>query len=172
MLVIDACIARSAGDGTSADISSNACHRFLMYILDETNAEVVFSEELSKEWKKHRSNFATKWQRTMVAQGRSKFLNLSTLGSTEWADEFSKELSENHRAGFEKDAHLFILALNFDDRIASQDKKLVSLLHTASKKPPEIKRLLWLNPVTNDWQDWFCLENHKLRKFKTYSIIL
>ena len=64
-LVIDACIAQSAGE--TEDPVSKACRAFLIATRDICH-RVVMTNDVVAEWKKHRSKFSWIWWRSMVAR--------------------------------------------------------------------------------------------------------
>jgi hypothetical protein len=66
-LVVDANIARSAGNADALDATSKTCRAFLIGVRD-TDHRIVSSEAIRDEWHKHQSNFARTLLVSMVAR--------------------------------------------------------------------------------------------------------
>src|SRR5712692_7348420 len=66
-IVIDASIARAAGGEKASFPDSKLCRDLLKIVLKVCH-QLVFTSEISKEWKKHRSTFARQWRVSMEAR--------------------------------------------------------------------------------------------------------
>ena len=81
VLVIDASIARAAGDLSKHPTSRNCCE-FLQAVLDLCH-RMVLTPPIREEWNKHRSRFASKWRVSMMARKKIEFCEVAAHHSLE-----------------------------------------------------------------------------------------
>lgn len=145
-LVIDASIARSAGE--SSHPTSSNCRTFLEAVMQEKYM-LVMTKEIKQEWDKHQSRFARTWLLSMIA--KKQFTPISHPGdyANLWAtlDEFYQD---KQRREVIKDIHLLEAALESDRCIFSLDDKMRSLLKQAVVCCPELVAIIWANPDRDD----------------------
>lgn len=138
-LVVDACVARSAGE-TEHPVSS-ACRVLLRHILEICH-HVVLDRNLSDEWGRHQSRFTRKWRREMAA--RQKPLRVivpdpSGLGL--------EKFPEDARMAVEKDLHVLETALSSGQEIVTSDDALFRALGTIKAGERLRTRITWHHPV-------------------------
>lgn len=143
-LVVDADIARSSGT-TEHPISSNA--RILLDMMMSNGHYIVMCPTLNAEWKKHRSNYATRWFASMIAKKKVKFIrhNNTTHKVVE-----TLTIDEKTRSVALKDCHLIDIALCEDKIIASNDNNARIAFCAISKLHGEIKPVAWLHSVNDN----------------------
>jgi hypothetical protein len=143
LLVIDASIARSAGE-TQHPVSK-CCRDTLVEILEVCH-KIVMTQEIKEEWKKHRSRFAATWLSSMVA--RKKLINVEAKDLKALFNVIDDmKFTEGQVIAIRKDFHLVEAALVTDKTILSLDNALKSLLRTASTNIPQFKQLMYINPT-------------------------
>ncbi len=143
LLVIDACVARSAGATTNR--VSSSCREFLRAVLEICH-RVAFTQEIHEEWSRHQSRWTVKWRRSMTARKKlvrdiktepvSAGLNLPAFAPPQ-------------RAAVEKDLCLLEAALGADRVIVTRDDALLKALGTTPKGIRLRARIQWCNPVTD-----------------------
>jgi predicted nucleic acid-binding protein len=138
-LVIDACVARSAGE-TQHPVSS-ACRDFLDYVLEFCH-NAVASEELMAEWKHHQSRFTRKWRFSMAARRKP----LRTIETQPLSVDFSR-FSEKAAKAIEKDLFLLETAMAADKIIVTLDQALYDALGTVKHGEKLRKALKWHDPI-------------------------
>lgn len=148
-IVIDASIARSCGAEGSTYPTSKNCRDFLNTIYEKSHKQVI-SPEILAEWKKHRSQYAQKWQVKMYSK---KLVHIITdtnmLGFEDRIKEFANPpLSLNAML---KDCLLVKAAINTDKIVASLDEKSRKPFSSTSQFVSELKKITWVNPnVTSE----------------------
>jgi predicted nucleic acid-binding protein len=146
--VIDADIARSSGT-TEHPVSSGS--RKLLESVSAGGHKVAMCPVLLKEWKVHRSYFATKWMASMVAKKKVLFIkpvqNIKLHIENEVPDSKEKEIAL-------KDAHLLDAALSVDKIIASNDARARAAFCSIAHRKKEISTIAWFNAVAD--RDFFC----------------
>jgi hypothetical protein len=152
-LVIDASIARSAGE--SINPTSSNCRIFLETVMQEGYL-LVMTREIKQEWDKHQSRFARTWLLSMVA--KKKFLPITPGDYSSLWEKLDKMVfgneqvtldiryQDNQRKAVIKDIHLLEAAFESDRCIFSLDDKMRSLLQQAIECCPEIAGIIWANP--------------------------
>lgn len=141
--VIDADIARSSGL-SEHPVSSGS--RMLLESVASLGHKVAMCPVLRQEWKKHKSNFSTKWLASMVARRKIVFVTPS--------GRIKCYIKDNVVDGREKevalkDSHLIDAALEADKIIASNDNVAREVFCTYSGGNGEIGTVLWFNAVTD-----------------------
>jgi len=142
-LVVDANIARSAGDADAVHPRAKVCRDILIGALEAGHA-LVLTAAIHEEWSRHESVFAKGWRTSMFARRRvaavddgaidgSRFLAaLGTAGATEKQVEAAA-----------KDLLLVTAALASDERILSADDRAARLFGIAAASRGELRRLDW-----------------------------
>lgn len=145
-LVIDACIARSASE-TNHPISS-ACRECLKSILKHSH-HMVITKEISREWRKHQSQFSQEWFKTMVQKKRLHILEPYQVENIDGLMDFIDTLEfRKAREDAYKDMHLIEAAMVSDKRIISSDDQTArKIFSAATETVPVVGDILWANPV-------------------------
>jgi hypothetical protein len=141
LLVIDACVAQSAGE-TEHPVSS-ACRKFLIAV-KEICHRAVLSEPLADEWKRHQSRFTRKWRVSMAA--RKKPVQIVTTAEVQV--DFAG-LPDSVQRAVGKDRHLLEAAMAGDRIIVTLDEKLRNALRQLPKRIRWVKTIRWINPVVD-----------------------
>lgn len=145
VLVIDASIARAAGD-ISMHPTSRGCREFLQGVLQHGH-RMAMTADIQAEWNKHQSRFARGWRTSMVARKRIEFvevaphLTLEKRVARAVADEFLAVI-------IDKDRRLIEAALVTEKRIASLDDHVRKHLQDHVARLPEVHSICWVNPCT------------------------
>lgn len=138
-LVIDASV------GCASD--SRACRDFLNTILNK-KYQVIMSEQLWGEWKRHESRYAIFWMKAMTDKGRLLRRAIET----------NEDIRNKIRSSIEvkkdptillivmKDMHLIETALVSDNTIISLDEQVRGHFKRASFTAEELKIIVWVNP--------------------------
>lgn len=142
-IVIDACIAKSAGK-TDHPISKS-CRDFLENTLRICH-RVVTTPASIKEWKKHQSRFSLTWLASMTSKGKVIRLSTTDMPSLEKEIEDLPFTDKSLRAIL-KDLHLVEAALATDNVVASMDDIARNLFHQAAKPVKELRKVTWVNPT-------------------------
>jgi hypothetical protein len=143
VLVIDASIARAAGD-VSMHPTSRSCREFLQAVLQHGH-RMAMTEDIQAEWNKHQSRFARGWRTSMVARKRIEFvevpphLTLEKRIARAVADEFLVAI-------IDKDRRLIEAALMTERRITSLDDHVRKHLQDHLSQLPEVGSICWVNP--------------------------
>ena len=118
--VIDASIARAAGEFTSTHPIGSRCRSFLQSIRGVCH-RMAWNDAIKAEWVKHESKFAKTWRVSMTSIGKTRTIDCATRAEFR---EAIAELAENEGAAKKMmdDAHLIEAALAVDRRIASLDE--------------------------------------------------
>jgi hypothetical protein len=144
-LVIDACVARSAGE-TEHPVSS--CCRKCLLAVQESGNFLVMTPEIAAEWKRHKSRFATTWRASMTARKRVIWLKDSALPSLrKRAGKFNESRC---RAVIDKDLHLVEAALASHRTIVSRDGRAGACFRLFAKTEASIRDVAWICPVQNE----------------------
>lgn len=141
-LVIDASVARAAGDASLHPDSVHA-REFLKAVLDICH-KMGMTPAIKEEWDKHESHYARKWRKAMVA--RKKLVYSDVAEDTQLRTDIDAlGLSEKSKAAMVKDCHLLEAALAFDRRIVAADDIARGLFQTSAAQLPSIRGLIWVN---------------------------
>lgn len=142
-LVIDACIAYSAGEISQHPISKY-CRKLLSSVLDICY-QVVMTSQISKEWKENASKFSTKWLRRMTA--RKKVCRIHIRENSDLRKKIMKiVLTPTTQEAMLKDMLLIEAALSTDKIILSLDQ-IGEHFAEISQSIGEIKEIHWSNPA-------------------------
>jgi hypothetical protein len=149
-LVIDADVARAAGDSPDATGVSRACREFLRTVLAVCH-HAVWTPSIAAEWKRQASRFSRKWRVQMAAR-RKLDECLPTL-----VPGLEKRILSANPTGLKpesirKDLHLVYAALETAGPVASHDAAIRRRLAVAAPKAPELRDLVWIDPAAPDAQ--------------------
>jgi hypothetical protein len=145
VLVIDASIARAAGD-VSTHPTSRHCREFLEAVLKLCH-RLAMTGPIREEWKKHQSRFARRWQTAMMARRKIALVEVAEHHSLE--KRITRvEADEALAAIMEKDRRLIEAALATDERVISLDDRMRKHLRDHVAKLTELRSICWVNPCT------------------------
>lgn len=144
MLVIDACVAGSAGGEQAIAAPAKSCRDFLIAVLDNGH-KVVLPTTLRVEWEKHASRFTRKWRTVMVSKDRVWDVEPPALDSVK-AKVLESMDSESQERAIEKDFHLIEAAIDTDQTVVSTDEEVRNLLVKATHSVVKLRKVVWVNP--------------------------
>jgi len=148
-LVIDACVARSAGE-TDHPISA-ACRGYLLDILEICH-RIVMTPEIRAEWQKHQSRFSQRWLTQMIA--KKKFVPMQVNLEVDLWEQAELIESEKDRSAILKDLHLLEAAIATDKIIISTDDRFYELVDQYLQAD-KIKELIRKNPCKDPFPQGF-----------------
>ncbi|MDZ4411870.1 hypothetical protein ORL62_29175 [Bacillus cereus] len=153
-LVLDACIARSAGDFAEAP-NSKYCREFIDEFV-KSKHKLIMTEELLAEWNKHESRFSRKIRVMLITKQRVLFKKCKN----EVLRQSVNNIPDKSRIGaIMKDIHLVEAANKGDNIIVSLDEKIHRhFLYLKDYSPAGfVDQLNWINPTKNPNNviDWF-----------------
>lgn len=143
-LVVDACVARSAGSKTEAPQSTHS-RDALEAIREYSQHKLAFNSALSEEWREHAGRFATSLLSYLVQKRRivyvpdDAFVAVMNTCAHTFPD-------GEERTAFEKDAHVVAAALAADRILISNEVRLRDQLTQLSPAHERIKEITWANP--------------------------
>jgi hypothetical protein len=143
VLVIDASIARAAGD-VSMHPTSRSCREFLQAVLDLCH-RMAMTAPIQEEWNKHQSRFARQWRKSMMARKKLEMIEIPSHHSLEKRIKLAVA-DKRVVAIIEKDRRLIEAALATDERVASLDDEVRDCLRDHCSKLPEVASVCWVNP--------------------------
>lgn len=144
-LVIDADVARSAGD-TQHPLSS-ACRRFLETVL-EVGHHAVMPTEIHQEWRNHHSRYSRKWLTKM--HGRRRVDRVQIGYDSELRKSIDDVVGEMERQVVEKDVHLVEAAIATDLLVNSRDERARAAFRILSDKVVRLRPVVWVNPTIRE----------------------
>lgn len=143
-LVIDACVAQSAGGEGATFPLSKHCRDTLKAIYDICH-RAVFTPEIRAEWLEHTSRYTRKWLRWM--NGARKIERLDSPADPQLQDAVRKVATSNKQAdAMLKDVHLVEAARASDGVIVSSDGKARKLFARAARKVTQLHGVAWADP--------------------------
>lgn len=145
-LVIDASVARAAGDEEATHPTSVVARNFLQEVLTIRH-KAIMTPAIRDEWDIHQSNFARKWRRIMLSKKKLILTNLEKRLDLRKKVE-TKNISQIKKTEMLKDFHLIEAAIATDRRIISLDDSAQKLFCDLSKSFTEMQDVLWVNPVS------------------------
>lgn len=157
-LVIDTDVARAAGEVSSQNTKSKSCRAFLSCMLDETQHKVVLTRDIQAEWNNHQSLATLRWRRTMIAQKRVCFIEVT-------ADTVLRQQIEEHAPTVNKgkamlkDVHLVEAACQADKIVISMDEVVRGCFHEIAHSAPQLRQLTWINPCQETEKPLLWLSN-------------
>lgn len=141
LLVIDACVARSAGE-TEHPVSK-ACRECLLEVLRICH-RVAVTEPILNEWNKHMSRFSRKWRCSMAARKKP----LKSI-SPKSVDIVMSGLSSKQIEAVEKDRCLIEAAMAADHVIVTRDNALRDILSKSLYNEKFLNKIKWIDPVAD-----------------------
>jgi len=153
-LVIDADVARASGGSNATHPNAITTRNFLDAVLTICH-KVVMTPEMQAEWNAHQSGYARTWRRSMVNKRKLVVLNAVKRHDIRSQIE-SLSVSANNKKAMLKDFHLIEAALASDCRVVSLDDTVKNLFSATTNSIPELRNILWVNPVSDDVKviDW------------------
>lgn len=145
ILVIDASIARAAGQRDSVNPIAMATRDILNNILNICH-KIAMDNNIRKEWDNHQSLFARKWLATMKA--KKKMIVCKEIQSDKLASDISKRITGKKENIVQKDLHLIEAALATDKIIISLDNKTKDILSEISANIQALRSICWVNPIS------------------------
>jgi hypothetical protein len=162
--VVDASVARAAGDKTAENPLAKDCFELFETIRsDEYDYAVVMTVEIRAEWEKHQSRYAFRWIANMKAR-KKLYTPPDDVLNTQLRDQVDKEAkTDKHRAAMLKDVHLIEAALATDNIVFSLDDVVRKLFRAIAAQVILLKQIMWSNPSKLDeaCKNW--LENGAIR---------
>jgi hypothetical protein len=148
LIVVDASVARSAGDGVHP--TSALSREFLLDMLTICH-RLVTTPDVSEEWRKHASRFTIRWLAAMRSKRKVVTIVPNPAGKVREHILACSGFEPNQLAAMEKDVLLLEAAMSADRIVASGDRRVRSLFAAASVQVSEIASVIWVNPA--DEQD-------------------
>ena len=149
VLVIDASIARAAGD-VSMHPSSRDCREFLQAVLRICH-RVAMTGPIREEWNKHQSRFARGWRTSMVARKKMEFVTVDPHLTLE--KRIERAVVDAHLAAIiDKARRLIEAALVTEERVISLDDHVRRHLQDHVAQLPGVRSICWVNPSMSDEQ--------------------
>jgi hypothetical protein len=145
LLVIDACVAGSAGGEEATHPKSKRCRDFFLAVLDICH-RVVMTPDIKDEWTEHESNLARTWRRRMVAKKKLEYRADIETNEELWKQIEGTAASDREREAMFKDFRLIEAALATDKTVISVDERVRILFGQAAGQVPEIRDIVWVNP--------------------------
>jgi hypothetical protein len=156
VLVIDASIARAAGD-VSMNPTSWSCREFLQAVLDLCH-RMAMTAPIQKEWNEHQSRFARRWRKSMMARRKIEVVQVAADRSLE--KRVVRAVAEKYLAAIiERDRRLIEAAQATEKRVISLDDQVRKHLRNHHVKLPEVRSICWVNLCRSEEQavDWLAL---------------
>lgn len=143
VLVVDACVARAAGEKTDHPVSTNCCS-VLKTILD-CGQHIKLHPELRTEWNEHMSRFSRTWLTRMFARRRVDD------GTAPCPNDIEPAVRKRVRdkeilAAVMKDLHLVCGAIASDSIVISCDDKAREHMLVPAKDVAAIGDIMWESP--------------------------
>ena len=148
--VIDASVARAAGERVTHDVISSTCRKVLSAVLD-TRSHCECSDQLSLEWKTHASRFARKWRTSMHARRLWSSVECADMPGFRKA---VQALSGNRGSPLAKDAHLIEAAWAGSRRIISLDAEARRGFSALAATVESLGEIAWSDPRAHAAVDW------------------
>ncbi len=147
-LVIDTSVARASGGEDAVYPTSSNCRNFLETVRCVCH-QIVLSDELREEWKRHWSDFTRKWRVRMAA--RKKIFRVPDTDDKTLRDKIrASSCSDKDREAMLKDVFLINAAVATDHTVVSLDDSARSLFAKASNETGELRDIVWVNPDRSD----------------------
>jgi hypothetical protein len=144
-LVIDASVARAAGGKDAVHEAARACRDALLGVLRYCH-QIVATDDILSEWRRHRSRFSSTWLVSMYARKRVWRGGVPT--NADLHEQIASSIDNaRRRAAFEKDFHLVEAAIATDQIIMTLDKELKGILFACCGSFAQLQRILWPDPA-------------------------
>lgn len=147
-LVIDASIAKAAGGENATFPSSKHCRDFLKEVLRICH-RVVLTEEITREWDRHQSNFARSWRVAMRQKRKIPPLKKETNALLRQRIR-EAALHEKDWQEMEKDCHLIEAALVADLAVVSVEENARRRFARVAAQVEELRTVAWINPANEE----------------------
>lgn len=147
-VLVDANVARSAAE-TSKHPTTVACLMVAKTLLSpQSRSGLAMTPALQAEWRKHASQFMTRWLVSMESRRRVKRMPDQPVRDLDAA---IKTISDKGiRDAIQKDLHLSAAALYFGLPVVSRDETQKRYLTSLSSEYSLLAKLQWVNPETYD----------------------
>lgn len=143
VLVIDASIARAAGD-VSLHPTSRRCREFLTAVREHGHS-LVMTNPIRDEWDRHQSRFARLWRTSMFARKQIRIVEVPSHLSLE--SRVARVVTDSVLVAIvDKDRRLIEAALVTEKRITSLDDRVRKHLEDHIDRLPEVRPICWVNP--------------------------
>lgn len=167
-IVIDASIARAAGDASMHPVSKNC--REILQAIDNGKIIIITANELTEEWKKHQSRYFKTWLVSMVAKRRFEYISESIRDDIFRTCITSNAENQKCADAMEKDAHLIEIALQAGKRVVALDEIVRALFKEMSNHHHPVKEIMWANPTQeNDSTHEWALKGAPIEKSRKFG---
>jgi hypothetical protein len=144
-LVVDACVARSAGISSEAPQSTHS-REALVAIRQNVDHRLVFNTALRIEWLDHGSKLASTFFTYMTQKRRVDYVSDDSFAGVLRGCAHQFDVPEAKEA-FVKDRHVVAAALMTDRTIISNEARLRAQLVQLADQNGVIAEIMWSNPV-------------------------
>ncbi|NDJ76978.1 MAG: hypothetical protein GYB65_12050 [Chloroflexi bacterium] len=149
ILVIDADIARSAGEIDAVRSIPRLCRDFLMEVRSLGHG-MAMSPTIYDEWRKHWSRFASTWYTQM--EKRKRIVRYGYNDNNLENEALRQEIVERARDDGDcdamlKDVHLLEVALVAENIVTSRDKRVRRLFSHISTHYVDLQEVVWVDPT-------------------------
>lgn len=157
-LVIDASVIRAAGGEDAVFPTATKCRDFLKGVLDICH-QVVFTQAVAEEWKRHQSRFARQWRISMEA--RKKIRRITVAQSAVLRGKIKSALAPHPEIVeiIMDDFHLIEAAFSADRCVISLDDRTRRHLDRLVSRVRELRQIIWVNPALDEDQPLAWLES-------------
>ncbi len=146
-LVIDASVARAAGDLSATFPLSKQCRDFLQALLESPHLAVM-TPAISAEWDRHQSRTARIWRRTMLGRKKIVVLHNEPDLPTDMENRITATGGQRaEREAMAKDLLLLGAALATDKTVVSGDNTVRALFAGAAQTVRELRAIIWVHPA-------------------------
>lgn len=145
-LVIDASVARASGGDNATHPEATLTRDFLQAVLTICH-KAVMTPAIRDEWEVHQSGFARSWRKSMIARRKLVLTDVEERQDIR-AEISSAAATDKQKIAMEKDCHLLDAAIATDLRIVSLDN-VARDLYKSKLKMPDVKDVMWVNPVVD-----------------------
>jgi hypothetical protein len=159
-LVIDACVGGASSDKDS--MQSKHCSEFLLWVYKK-QYHVIVSGDLCSEWKRHDSDYAIKWRKSMREKRRIHKVECphdDDLRGRVTLSEYLRDKPDVVPIVLE-DMHLIELAFKSDNTVVSLDRVRLHF-KAISQYVEELKIIVWVNPTNTGEEPIEWLKNGAL----------
>jgi hypothetical protein len=143
-IVIDASVAGRAGRIERSHPAGRMCREFLLAVKSICH-RVVMTPDISEEWSRHQSSFASKWRTQMYARKKVESVDVQRDEAMLRKLEKSEATDRQHKEML-KDWRLIEATTATDACVASLDEEARSLFAKASPDVPVLNSIVWVNP--------------------------
>lgn len=157
-IVVDSCVARAIdAKGMSQKSPALECIKALeaigTYNAGRQKLLLALSKDLEGEWRKHATQYFTKWVANMVARKYTSVHNGSWHGETALLDA-AEDLPGKRGSSVKKDVHIVRLAMLSGKRVLSLDARQKELLGEVRHSVKGLDELNWVAPTHPNAASW------------------